>query len=463
MWRFFCSKFSRISYQVYIVRYKVFAVKRTHLFWFTQDLRLDDNLALHQACDCDRLLLVYCLDPAELKPNRYTLQGMSQQRIRFLYEGLIDLDQQLKSLQQNLLICMGNPIEVISTLITQHDVHQVFASDLVGYNERNRWNKLVIQHPQVQFHRSNTTRLYEPEEFPFTLDNLPESFSGFRKKIEKLAVSPPCPKITHLPASVTHQHDWPVTIQPPDSDRSSMFLGGETAAQQHLLNYFDSNAPQHYKETRNALDQWEDSTKLSPWLAQGSLSVRRVLASLLQHEAEYGANESTYWIFFELLWREYFHYYALKHGVKLFKFSGIKYRKPLTSFYPQRFRSWCEGNTPNRAINACMKQLNSTGYMSNRGRQWVASYFVNELRLDWRYGAAYFEQQLLDYDVASNWGNWQYLAGVGADPRGLRQFNLNKQLQMYDPDGEFVKRWAGKDQPSHIDTVDAADWPIMRH
>lgn len=97
--------------------------------------------------------------------------------------------------------------------------------------------------------------------------------------------------------------------------------------------------------------------------------------------------------------------------------------------------------------------------MSNRGRQLVASCFVHELELDWRYGAAFFEQQLIDYDVASNWGNWQYLAGVGADPRGHRRFDLQKQAHQYDPDGEFIKRWNGNVE-STLDWIDAADWPV---
>ena len=126
------------------------------------------------------------------------------------------------------------------------------------------------------------------------------------------------------------------------------------------------------------------------------------------------------------MWREYFQWYAHSHRAKLFKFNGIKNTNPTTSFYPERFQKWCQGNTPYPIVNACMKQLNATGYMSNRGRQLVASCFVHELNLDWRYGAAYMEQQLIDYDVASNWGNWQYLAGVGADPRGHRRFDLGE-------------------------------------
>ncbi|TVQ67339.1 MAG: DASH family cryptochrome [Oceanospirillales bacterium] len=435
----------------------------TNLFWFTQDLRLDDNLALHAASHCDQLLLVYCLDPSEFKPNRYGVQGMSQHRLRFLYEGLIDLDKQLQPLGQTLLICMGNPVEVISSLIHQHKVSHVYTSDSVGNYERKRWKTLTQRHQDVDFTRVNTTRLFELDQLPFSLENLPASFSGFRKRVEDLPINAPCPRITHLPPLVTRNHSWPVTLDRPESDDSSPFVGGETAALEHLKDYFSSQAPQTYKETRNALDTWDHSTKFSPWLAQGSLSVRQTLHALRQHEATYGANDSTYWIYFELLWREYFHFNALKLGSQLFKFSGIKQSKPLTSFYPQRFRSWCEGNTPSAAVNACMKQLNATGYMSNRGRQWVASYLVNEMRIDWRYGAAYFEQQLLDYDVASNWGNWQYLGGVGADPRGQRHFNLSKQVQMYDPNGEFIKRWGGESKVTHLDTVDAADWPIMRH
>ena len=107
-----------------------------------------------------------------------------------------------------------------------------------------------------------------------------------------------------------------------------------------------------------------------------------------------------------------------------------------------------------------MKQLNATGYMSNRGRQLVASCFVHELALDWRYGAAYLEQQLIDFDLSSNWGNWQYLAGVGADPRGHRQFDLAKQTQIYDPQQQFIKRWRGQDNSLPLDSTDASDWPI---
>jgi deoxyribodipyrimidine photo-lyase len=211
---------------------------------------------------------------------------------------------------------------------------------------------------------------------------------------------------------------------------------------------------------------WSTSTKFSPWLANGSISPRFLLQALRNYEHENGGNDSTYWIYFELLWREYFQWYADHFQQRLFSFKGTNSRKPLTSFYPQRFKQWVNGTTPWAIVNACMKELQHTGYLSNRGRQLVASCLVNELALDWRCGAAYFEQQLLDYDVGSNWGNWQYIAGVGPDPRGGRHFNLAKQAQIYDPQGDYRQQWLGDSavMPSGrpLDSVDMVDWPITR-
>lgn len=273
-----------------------------------------------------------------------------------------------------------------------------------------------------------------------------------------------------------YQNTQSVNSEPLDSkinssnDSEAGFFGGEQSANDHLKNYFSDQRAHQYKAVRNALGGWENSTKFSAWLANGCLSARQVIAALQQFEQEHQQSDSSYWIFFELLWREYFFWYASYYQKSLFRFSGIYGRRPLTSFYPERFKSWTDGTTPYPLVNACMRQLNQTGYMSNRGRQIVASCLVNELDLDWRYGAAYFEAQLIDYDVAINWGNWQYLAGVGADPRstdqGGRHFDLKKQQQRFDPKGAFIRQWLG-DQASlvhsdaAIDHIDPTGWPIQ--
>lgn len=150
----------------------------------------------------------------------------------------------------------------------------------------------------------------------------------------------------------------------------------------------------------------------------GCLSPREVYHEVKKYEAEYGANKSTYWMIFELLWRDYFRFMMKKHREKLFLKQGIKKQAPSDQTHnAQALQQWINGETGQDFIDANMRELKLTGFMSNRGRQNVASYLCHDLHVDWRYGAAYFEEMLIDYDASSNWGNWAYVAGVGNDPR----------------------------------------------
>lgn len=187
------------------------------------------------------------------------------------------------------------------------------------------------------------------------------------------------------------------------------------------------------------------SSKFSAWLALGCISPRFIFRELQQYEKEFGANDSTYWLVFELLWRDYFRFMMKKHHAKLFKQDGFKSTKmKLFAEGIQKLQDWIDGNTGIDFVDANMIELKLTGFMSNRGRQNVASYLCNDLKLDWRLGAAYFEQQLIDYDVCSNWGNWAYLAGVGNDSRENRYFNIEKQASVYDKNREYRNLWLEK-------------------
>eukprot|EP00903_Cladosiphon_okamuranus_P000106 g106.t1 len=163
---------------------------------------------------------------------------------------------------------------------------------------------------------------------------------------------------------------------------------------------------------------------------------------LKKYEAERGANKSTYWLFFELLWRDFFRLMGKKYEEKIFLKGGTKDEAPdgLRNNW-QHFRPWLEGETGVPFIDANMRELNLTGFMSNRGRQNVASFLVKDLKINWQMGAEYFESMLIDYDVTSNWGNWNYVAGVGSDPREDRYFNIVKQARRYDPQGDYVRLW----------------------
>ncbi|TXD98054.1 DASH family cryptochrome [Psychrobacter frigidicola] len=460
------------------------ADKKVSLVLFHNDLRIDDNATLLKAATLasannGRLLCVYAQDLADTladkkKGQDYSFKQMGAARQQFLYESLADLDKSLQGLGNRLLFLTAKAETLLEDsaaesdtfaqlcqLIEQQAVTDICVSQTADYNQNQAYTILQNKYPQISWHVQSINTLF----MTLPTEELPKSFTQFRKKVETnhdllkaesdFEICPTSKVLPPMPDAMinsmansdkyfsANQKIAEKAQQEPDFKGSKTFKGGETNAFRHLNEYFNSDAPSTYKTTRNALDDWTHSTKFSAWLANGSLSVKVLLNRLRHYERDVMANESTYWIWFELLWREYFYWYALNHQQQLFWFKGIAQHEPTTCFDKIRLEQWQNGATSYPIVNACMHQLTQTGYMSNRGRQLVASCFIHELGLDWRYGASYFEQHLIDYDVGSNWGNWQYLAGVGADPRGCRQFNLSKQTQQYDPKGEFIKKWQG--------------------
>jgi deoxyribodipyrimidine photo-lyase len=146
-------------------------------------------------------------------------------------------------------------------------------------------------------------------------------------------------------------------------------------------------------------------------------------------------------LIFELLWRDFFQFQLRKYGSLFFQKNGINGKSIAYRNHEDTFWNWANGTTGDDLVDANMIELKTTGWMSNRGRQNVASYLVHDLNINWRWGAAWMESQLIDYDPASNWGNWIYIAGVGNDPRPLRKFNTKGQAERYDPEGNYRNKW----------------------
>lgn len=462
------------------------------LLCFSNDLRLHDNMAVYEANrQAKGLLCLYCIDPDWFKKDNLGLYAIGTHRWQFLQESLSALDVALRAVGQRLVVAYGKRTDVISDFLTRMPIQLVIRSHSVSYIENTQWQHLCYRHRNIRFQSVSTHTLFKQDQLPFEVAELPSAFSQFRKLVEstgslyftdtiELIPTPhslaPClmpntsyKLLSKLNSTFTASAVHVSSVS--SSSVSSPFIGGEKYALQHLQAYFQSEAPSRYKDTRNALEtddeSWTLSSKFSLWLSNGCLSVKEVLHALQCYEQDYGANDSTYWIYLELLWREYYQWYALAYSYDLFAFREEGHPSILLKEDTPKFIQWCQAATPWPLVNACMGQLNQTGFLSNRGRQIVASSLVNELGIDWRCGAGYFEQQLVDYDEAANWGNWQCIAGLGADSNARRHFNIIKQQYIYDPHQKYVSRWMPKypesdtSFPEHFiemsDSVDEAD------
>ena len=426
---------------------------KTALVWFKTDLRLHDNETLIKAISqSETIVPVYCFDESHFKTTGFGFKKTGSFRTQFLLESLIDLDSNLRAIGSGLIVVKGKPEIEIPKLVEHFKAFKVFAKREVCYEEKK--TELLVQNElfklRCELQTFSTSTLYHAEDLPFSIKDIPDVFTNFRKKTEKDAIIRSTfeepnqinsPKIPQL--SLPSFQDLDLEFTPIDKKAAILFKGGESQAIKRLNHYFfESKCISTYKETRNGLVGEDYSSKFSAWLAMGCISPRFIYQELKKHETQFGANESTYWLIFELLWRDYFRFMMKKYKEKFFQQTGIQDKGiTVNKHNKQQLQDWIDGKTGVDFVDANMIELKLTGFMSNRGRQNVASYLCNDLKLDWRFGASYFEQQLIDYDGCSNWGNWAYLAGVGNDPRGNRYFNIEKQAQDYDKNKEYRNLW----------------------
>lgn len=425
----------------------------TTVIWLKNDLRLHDNEVFHQALKTsDFILPVFCIDPRSFVRHPDGIFKMGVFRKKFLKESLESLAGELNERGSKLIVRVGHPERVLPQLIDEIQAEQLFTSQELAPEELRIMNGVqdALASMKIRFQVFDTASLFQAEQLPRTPDQIPDVFTDYRKLVEKCCeVYQPWPTPTHInfPRHTLLSDNWSVWLDTPhrysDPRSAFPFQGGEQKAFQRIHNYFHkSRRLDTYKQTRNQLIGPDYSSKFSSWLANGSLSVRHIYHEIKQYEKVYGSNESTYWLFFELLWRDFFRCMFRKYPNSYFKMNGIRNQAPNSSTNDlDAFHRWCQGTTGHDFIDANMRELNTTGFMSNRGRQVVASYLCHNLGVDWRWGARYFEQQLIDYDVCSNWCNWAYVAGVGNDPRQGRYFNPDKQAEEYDTLRTYRQLW----------------------
>ncbi|KHG11724.1 Cryptochrome DASH, chloroplastic/mitochondrial [Gossypium arboreum] len=397
--------------------------KGVSIVWFRNDLRVLDNEALFKAWVSSQAVLpVYCIDPRLFQTTYYFgFPKTGALRAQFINECLADLKKNLMKKGLNLLIQHGKPEDILPSLTKAFGAHTVYAHKETCSEElqversvARGLRQVVLSTAQGNSSRSSSTHspklqliwgstLYHLDDIPFSVGSLPDS-------VEAKCTIRGCIRLPTSLGPPPSVDDWGII---PSVVKGMRFLGGETAAlSRDLLKI--------YKETRNEMLGPDYSTKFSPWLASGSLSPR---------------------VLFELIWRDYFRFISIKYGNSLFHLGGPRKVEKRWHQDQKMFETWRNGCTGYPLIDANMKELSASGFMSNRGRQIVCSFLVRDMGIDWRMGAEWFETCLLDYDPCSNYGNWTYGAGVGNDPREDRYFSIPKQAKTYDPDGEHVAFW----------------------
>ncbi|CDS00413.1 hypothetical protein [Sporisorium scitamineum] len=402
-------------------------------------------------------------------------------RTSFINESVFDLRDRLRGVGSDLALFAGTPESVIPALVREirdkgDTVEGVFLGREINTEEVNVQKRLerVLGELQCPFKLFEGKSLIHSRDLgklkPFPKVEIADAEGVYalsaskgldtKEAVQKHLLQPLLdePVLGHneLLSKVFSNG----TINVPHS--AFPYKGGETEALRRLDHYFNggkSSPGASYKETRNQMLGADYSTKFAAALAHGLLSPRLIAQKATELDSSTGnANNKAggYWIIFELLWRDYFYFVGWKFDSHLFTLGGIKEQlspksaasktydwKSTTSLTSRTdpFIRWATAQTGIPLIDANMIELVQTGFMSNRGRQNVASFLTKDLGWNWQQGAEFFESWLVDYDPNSNWGNWQYVAGVGNDPRSSRQFNPIKQGKDYDAKGEYVATW----------------------
>jgi len=399
------------------------------IWWIRRDLRLTDNSALYAALEAGPVIPIFIIDP--------TFSTSSPRRKDFLYEGLHALDKDLRARGSYLVIRSGKPFDMLPRLLAETKSETVFAEEDFTPYARKRdaeiANDLPLQliHGQTVHHpkavlKSNGKpyRVYTPYAKTWKT-RLPSQM--------KLSSAP-----EHIATPTGIRSD-----PPPKYRVSPLFPAGEQEALVRLEEFMHRRI-YVYSENRNRMDL-EGTSALSPYLRFGMLGMRQAVdgaqQSIIDAKNEASKRSAETWLN-ELIWRE-FYLQILYHFPYV---SGTAFNHSLANI-PWRndeseFEAWKEGQTGVPIVDAAMRQLKEIGWVHNRARMIVASYLVKDLLIDWRWGEAWFMENLLDGDIAANNGGWQWTAGTGSDAAPyFRIFNPVLQSMKFDPNGDFIRKW----------------------
>ena len=395
------------------------------IFWFRRDLRLHDNKALFHALQSEeKIFPIFIFDIDILKKI-----PKDDARISFIYSELKAMNTHLESFGTEIRMFHGNPKEVFRSLMKNYTIVKVFTNhDYEPYAiKRDLDIKKLVSSNKIDFQTYKDQVIFERNEITKKDGKPYVVYTPYsRKWLEKYETDKP----ENYPSEDLLDRLYKKT----KSETLTLSDIGFIKTNIPIKNYiFNSRIINEYEETRNfpALD---NTSKLGPHLRFGTVSVRQMVSRADAHENK---------IFLkELIWREFF-MQILWHFPETHKNSfKSKYDRIIWRNNEKEFQKWCEGNTGYPMVDAGMRQLNKTGFMHNRVRMLVGSFLCKHLLIDWRWGEAYFAEKLHDYEMSSNVGNWQWVAGTGVDASPyFRIFNPTSQIQKFDKELKYIQKW----------------------
>ena len=405
-----------------------------NICWLRRDLRLHDHHASDQSLQAGRpVLLLFIFDQNILSQ----LSDKADKRVTLIHQTLSRLNEELRRFNSSIYVAHDTPLHIFQQLLEKFEVKEVFANhDYEPYAvSRDQEIKDFLKNRQVGFHTFKDQVIFEksevmkPDGKPYTV------FTPYSRlwKMRYFQIGEQRFLSEEKLSGLLKTEIFPVpTLEAMGFEEAALSISPPQLAEEMLINYH---------QTRN-LPSVPGTSQVSTYLRFGLVSVRE-LVRLAQHHGEIWLNE--------LIWREFFMMILYQFPQVVDNSFKTKYDRIPWRNDEEEFHRWCRGETGYPLVDAGMRQLNETGWMHNRVRMVVASFLVKHLLIDWRWGEAYFAEKLLDYELASNNGNWQWAAGSGCDAAPyFRIFNPWTQAKKFDTKEEYVKRWVKEYDDSYI-------------
>ncbi len=402
--------------------------KKVSIFWFRRDLRLDDNIGFLQALKADFPVLLIFIFDTEILENL----PKDDARVTFIHTTLQEMRNTLhKDHDSSIALFSGNPKAVFKDLITEYDIQSVFTNhDYEPYaKKRDSSIKEFLERHKITFKTFKDQVIFEKSEVVKADGDPYVVYTPFKNKWkEKFSAD------EHLVIHYTSGYLGNLIAHSRLPNLSLSDIGFETASIKVPAYDVTPTLIENYESTRNLPAKVNGTSHLGPHLRFGTVSIRKMVKKAIAEKNEVFWNE--------LIWREFFmqilwHYPETVSEAFRKKYDRIDWRNN-----EAEFEKWKSGQTGYVLVDAGMRELNSTGYMHNRVRMLVASFLCKHLLIDWRWGEAYFSEKLLDYELSSNVGNWQWAAGSGVDAAPyFRIFNPMTQVDKFDKQKEYIEKW----------------------